>query len=91
MSQHFEQLELGRVCFLTSLLHMVADVDFLQDAVILRAKTKELRKQQKLKNKIDKMEISAARRLRGGYILHITQQSNGHYISCNIHNNPDWK
>lgn len=35
LAQHFEQLELGGVCFLTALLHMVADVDLLQDAVVL--------------------------------------------------------
>lgn len=36
LTQHFEQLELRRVGLLTALLHVVADVDLLQDAVILR-------------------------------------------------------
>lgn len=36
LSQHFEQLELRGVCFLTTLFNMVADVDLLQYTVILR-------------------------------------------------------
>lgn len=38
LAQHFEQLELRRVGLLTALLHVVADVDLLQYAVILREK-----------------------------------------------------
>lgn len=30
-------------------------------------------------------------RLWGGYTLYLSQQSNGHYITANIHNNPLWK
>lgn len=36
LSQHFKQLELRGVCFLTTLLHMVADVNLLKNTVILR-------------------------------------------------------
>lgn len=36
LSQHFKQLELRWVCFLTTLLHMVADVNLLKYTVILR-------------------------------------------------------
>lgn len=36
LSQHFKQLELRGVCFLTTLLNMVADVNLLKYAVILR-------------------------------------------------------
>lgn len=35
LPQHFQQLELRGVCFLTALLHMVADVNLLEYAVIL--------------------------------------------------------
>lgn len=42
LSQHFEQLELGGVRLLTSLLNVVADVDLLQYAVILRQRREEL-------------------------------------------------
>lgn len=35
LSQHFEQLELRGVCFLTTLLNMVADVNFLKYTFIL--------------------------------------------------------
>lgn len=35
LSQHLQQLELRGVGFLTALLHVVTDVDLLQDAVIL--------------------------------------------------------
>lgn len=36
LSQHLKQLELRGVCFLTTLLDMVADVNLLKYAVILR-------------------------------------------------------
>lgn len=36
LSQHFKQLELRGVCFLTTLLNMVADVNLLKYTVILR-------------------------------------------------------
>ena len=36
LSQHFKQLELRGVCFLTTLLYMVADVNLLKYTVILR-------------------------------------------------------
>lgn len=42
LSEHFKQLELRRVCFFTALLHMVADVDFFQYAVILKGRGQKL-------------------------------------------------
>ena len=39
LSQHLEQLELRGVCFLTTLFNMVADVNLLQYAVILRTES----------------------------------------------------
>lgn len=42
LSQHFKQLELRRVCFFTALLNMVADVDLLQYAVVLKGRRQTL-------------------------------------------------
>ena len=36
LTQHLQELELRGVCFLTALLNMVADVNLLEYAVILR-------------------------------------------------------
>lgn len=36
LSQYFKQLELRGVCFLTTFLHMVADVNLLKYTIILR-------------------------------------------------------
>ena len=41
LSKHFEKLELRWVSFLTSLLHMVANVKLLQNTVILTKEKSE--------------------------------------------------
>ncbi len=54
LSQDFKQLELRGVCFLTTLLNMVADVNLLEYTVILRkerqtGKTEKLRKAEEMR------------------------------------------